>query len=308
MQHAALQLAGHVVEGISVAGQETCVWLPRLKLAFDFGRCPQRVVSANTFCLTHGHMDHVGGLPLVAAARLLQGLPPPVVLLPRCAADDVRALLDVHARLGDCELPVRLVPLDAGEEHALSDGVKVLAFKTCHRVASQGYLVYSRKRVLLPHLRGLPQDEIKARVYAGEAVSALVETPEVAFTGDTTAEYVALALAAGEDGGNGNGSTRDVLRARLLITECTYVDDRVTRQHAAEVGHLHIGDLIDAAPHLAQHEAILLTHFSARYRSDDVEAALAARLPPGLRERCTPLLTGFSPSKNKKKETSSEAG
>lgn len=49
--------------------QETCVILPRLKLAFDAGRCPQRSVYASTVLLTHGHLDHAGGLPCHAASR-----------------------------------------------------------------------------------------------------------------------------------------------------------------------------------------------------------------------------------------------
>jgi ribonuclease Z len=54
-------LAGFKIEGISVGGQETCIILPQLKLAFDSGRCPQRLVYADTLCLSHTHMDHVGG-------------------------------------------------------------------------------------------------------------------------------------------------------------------------------------------------------------------------------------------------------
>lgn len=42
-----------------------------------------------------------------------------------------------------------------------------------------------------------------------------------------------------------------------------------------------------------QNEAILLIHFSARYRRADIMAALDAQLPAGLKERCFPLLNGF---------------
>ena len=49
--------------------QETCIILPRLKLAFDIGRCPQRSVFQQTVLVSHGHLDHIGGLPFHVASR-----------------------------------------------------------------------------------------------------------------------------------------------------------------------------------------------------------------------------------------------
>ena len=42
-----------------------------------------------------------------------------------------------------------------------------------------------------------------------------------------------------------------------------------------------------------QNEAILLIHFSARYSRDRIKDLLDAKLPPELREKCTPMLEGF---------------
>ena len=61
--------------------------LPQLKIAFDSGRCPQRCVYADTLCLSHTHMDHVGGAGFYIATRDLISLPPPTVLLPASRAD-----------------------------------------------------------------------------------------------------------------------------------------------------------------------------------------------------------------------------
>ena len=45
---------------------------------------------------------------------------------------------------------------------------------------------------------------------------------------------------------------------------------------------------------LPQNEAILLTHFSQRYSAQKIVELLDAGLPPELRQKCTPLLAGFT--------------
>lgn len=47
------------VEGLSIAGHETCVIFPSLNLAFDIGRCPDRAISQDFLFISHAHMDHI---------------------------------------------------------------------------------------------------------------------------------------------------------------------------------------------------------------------------------------------------------
>lgn len=55
----ALEVDGFSIEGVSVGGQETCVMLPALKVAFDIGRCPKRAIDQDFLFITHAHMDHI---------------------------------------------------------------------------------------------------------------------------------------------------------------------------------------------------------------------------------------------------------
>ena len=80
--------------------------------------------------------------------------------------------------------------------------------------------------------------------------------------------------------------------ARLLILESTFVDDRVSVAECRAKGHVHLSEVAERAE-LFENEAILLTHFSPRYKRAEILAALDATLPTGLRERVTPLLVGF---------------
>jgi ribonuclease Z len=49
--------------------QETCLILPRCKLALDIGRCPQQAVYQQTVLITHGHLDHIGGVTFHSSSR-----------------------------------------------------------------------------------------------------------------------------------------------------------------------------------------------------------------------------------------------
>ena len=124
---------------------------------------------------------------------------------------------------------------------------------------------------------GLPGDEIARRRRSGEEVTDQVEAPIVAFTGDTTIDVVDREAVVRE--------------ARLLIMEVTVIDDRVSVERARKTGHVHLFEIAERAE-LFQNQAILFTHFSARYGAREIVAALDRHLPPGLRERVTPLLDG----------------
>ncbi|MFQ5655798.1 MAG: MBL fold metallo-hydrolase [Planctomycetota bacterium] len=272
------ELAGILVEGISVGGIETCLHLPRMKLAFDVGRCPPEVVQRDTILFTHAHMDHMGGLAYHAATRALRGMSPPTYVVPHEDVEAVRDLFGVWRRLDRSELPHRLVGLGPGEELDLHGGLLARPFRSHHCSPCQGYGLWSVRNKLKPAYRGSSSREIRRlRVEQGVEVTEPVETPVVAFTGDSRIEVV-----EGEE---------VVRRARLLVLEVTFVDDRVSVERCRAKGHIHLEEVAERAD-LFENEALLLTHFSSRYTAAEIVQALDRRLPRGLRGRVTPLLTG----------------
>ncbi len=273
-----LQLAGIAVDALSVGGVETCIQLPGFKLAFDIGRCPRTAVFKPTVLFTHAHMDHMGGVAFHAATRGMMGMEPPTYLVPRENARALEGLFAAYRRLDRSRLAHSVVPIGPGEEHRLPCGLIARPFRSPHRVPCQGYGLWTRRRKLRPAYRGLPGEELRRlRVEEGVAITEEVEGCEVAFTGDTTVEVVEREEA--------------VRTARLLILETTFVDDRVSVRQCRSKGHVHLYELAERAA-LFENDAILMTHFSARYRPKDILHALDRCLPPGLRERVTPLLGG----------------
>jgi ribonuclease Z len=268
------ELAGTRLRAISIGGIETSIDLPELRVAFDIGRCPPEVVARDTILFTHAHMDHMGGLAYHAATRALRNLAPPTYVVPHENARDVEDLLAVWRRLDGSRLPVRLVPLGPGEEHRLRRDLVARAFRSDHVAPCQGYALMLQRQRLLPELVGLPGEEIARLRRAGSPVTAPVETPEVAFCGDTRIEVVEREEV--------------VRRARLLILEVTFLDDRVPVLEARAKGHVHLDEVCERAA-LFENEAILFTHFSARYTRHEIERLLEKKLPPELAERVTAL-------------------
>ncbi|XP_058745169.1 tRNase Z TRZ2, chloroplastic-like [Vicia villosa] len=274
-----LDVEGYSIEGVSIGGHETCIIIPEFKCAFDIGRCPTRAIHQNFVFITHAHLDHIGGLPMYIGSRALYNLKPPTVFVPPCIKDDVEKLLDVHESLGHVELNCELVALDVGETYEIRNDLVVRPFKTHHVIPSQGYVVYSIRKKLrkqYSHMNGKQIEKVKK---SGVEITDTILSPEVAFTGDTTSDFMLDPLNA------------DALRAKVLITEATFLDDSTSVEHARQRGHTHISELIENAQWI-RNKTVLLTHFSSRYNIEDIRQA-ASKLQSKLSAKVVPLTEGF---------------
>jgi ribonuclease Z len=271
-----MRVAGIEIGGLSIGGLETCIDLPELKCCFDIGRCPDPAVSRATVLFTHAHMDHMGGIGWHAATRALRGMAPATYVVPREDAGRVEGLFDALRRLDRSELPHVLVPLAPGEEHTLANKLLARPFRSMHTVPCQGYALWRRRTKLKAELAHLGEAEVRSlRQREGAVVTEVVETPEIAFTGDSRIEVV---------------EREEVVRtARVLVLECTFVDDRVSVEETRAKGHVHLDEIAERA-HLFRNEALVLSHFSARYSPSEIVAAIDRKLPPELRARVTPFL------------------
>ncbi|CAD6247597.1 unnamed protein product [Miscanthus lutarioriparius] len=274
-----LEIEGYRVEGISIAGHETCVIFPSLNLVFDIGRCPPFAVSQDFLFVSHAHMDHIGGLPMYVATRGRKRMRPPTVFVPACLADLVRRLFDVHRAMDQSDLDHKLVPLDVGEEYQLTKDLRVRAFRTYHVVPSQGYVIYKVKQKLKDQYGGLPGKELSNLRKSGVEITNVESTPEIAFSGDTMSDFIL------------DPDNADVLKAKILVVESTFIDDSKSIEDAREKGHIHLSEIASLSDKL-KNKAILLNHFSNRYTAEDIDAAIN-RLPPSFRSRVYALKEGF---------------
>lgn len=214
---AAVSAQGYTFHVSSVAGVESCCYVDSLDLAFDLGCIHGKVASKSHVFISHGHVDHVQAFVAHAARRALQKMRPATYYVPSHLAPLLQQLLETSAAMqGDVPFAANIVPLVPFQEVVLPSNLVVKAIPTVHRVPSLGFVVYKRKRRLRSDLVGLGGKEIAERRKSGEEVTEDTLTPEIAYTGDTTAE-VFRASAASPD--SGEKSTRDLLRVKVLITE-----------------------------------------------------------------------------------------
>ena len=245
--------------------------LPQLRLALDAGRPARALVPLGDVVISHGHMDHLLGLPAWASQRQLNGIPGGRVYVPPAIAGGVAELLATCARLeGGKPYDVEVIPVAPGEVRPLRRGFELRFFATSHWVETLGCCVEWVRHRLRPELAGLEASELQRRHAAGEAIAEEVRTPLVAYLADTGPEVF-----------KAEPWLADV---EVLVVECTFLRPS-ERERARKFGHMHLDDLVERAPAL-RNRHLVLTHLSRRHRlgpgSRMIRSALAPLLAPEL--------------------------
>jgi ribonuclease Z len=270
-----IDAAGIAIEGVSIAGHESFYKVPGFHTLLEFGRAPDDTVGYATVCLTHGHLDHAAGLAHHASRRTLQGLPPARVFAPEEAVADLEAWLAISHRLENVDYGVHVTPAVPGGTVALRNDLELKFLPGRHRVPTVGYLFSETRRKLKDEYLDLPGTKIAALRASGVEVTRREDAPLLAYPGDCGP---AIFDAAPE-----------LFRARVLLIECSFLRPE-DRDRARVYEHLHLDDFLERAGAF-QNEVIVLTHFSQRYRPEEIREALRV-LPETLGRRVTAFLPG----------------
>jgi ribonuclease Z len=236
------------VQGYSVAGEATSINIPEMDVCFDMGMAPRSALAAKFCALSHGHMDHVGGLAYWCSQRNFQGMGPGTIVCDARIESDVRGMMDGFQSLERQKTPYELIPLEHEQEIQIKNNIMLRAFHTEHTAPSCGYVIIEKRTKLKEHLVGLPQEKLRDMKQSGEEIVNHLEVPLLAYTGDTLPGAHLL--------------RDDVRKAQIIISECTFFEP--DHKERAKVGmHMHVDDLVEWLK-LVECEHMVVVHLSRR--------------------------------------------
>lgn len=251
------------VQGVSVAGEQTAIHIPELGLGFDIGLCPRPILSAQIIALTHGHMDHVAGLPYYFSQRVFQKIGTGTCVCHHSIAGAIQNMVGSWVDLEQQNTPYKIIPLKHGESIQIKPNVFLKGLEAKHTVPAMSYVVTEHRNKLKSKFKNLPQTKLKNLKSQGEKITNTVVLPLVACTGDTQISDHLFDV--------------DFCEANIVITECTFFEEK-HRDRALIGKHLHIHDVVELlSVWKAKH--VVITHTTRRTTMDSVRQKIKEVVP-----------------------------
>jgi ribonuclease Z len=256
------------LRGFSRGMYSNWLWHRPLQLLVDAGEGLQIALGPNVFspsllAITHGHSDHVLGVPgLVAARRFGKGaVDKPLTILYPEGSRGVQAVRDwLGTAYAGVVFPLTWVAATPGFTAPLGKGKHIEAIAVRHTANEPaiGYRVIETRKRLKPEFASLPQAEIEAAARRGTRDALLEDARHVVFAHSGDAMPIDPAL---------------VTNADLLVHDATFLHEPDRREPI----HATTEEAIEVAQ-AAGVTTLVLYHLSIRYDRATALPALRAQV------------------------------
>jgi ribonuclease Z len=244
-----------IFRGFSRGMFSNWLWHRPLQLLIDAGEGAQLALGTNVFsptflAITHGHSDHVLGLPgLIAARKFGKGAvdKPLTIVFPEGSRGVQAARELLGTAYHGVVFPLNWTAVTAGTAVPLGKGRRLEAIAVRHTMnePALGYRVVETRRRLKAAFAAMPQAEIEAAARSGRRDELLEDADHVVFAHSGDAMPIDPALVANAD---------------VLVHDATFLDEPDRREpiHATTEEALEVG-------RAAGVKTLLLYHLSIRY-------------------------------------------
>ncbi len=244
-----------LIRGFSRGMFSNWLWHRPLQLLVDAGEGAQLTLGTNVFspsmlAITHGHSDHVLGIPgLIAARKFGKGAvdKPLTILFPE-GSRGVQAARDLLSTVyQEVVFPLNWIAVQAGDAVPLGKGRRIEAMAVLHTTnePALGYRVIETRRRLKAQFASMPEAEIEAVARGGRRDELLEDAAHVVFAHSGDAMPIDPAL---------------VMHADLLVHDATFLDERDRREPI----HATTAEALEVA-RAAAVKTLVLYHLSIRY-------------------------------------------
>ena len=256
------------LRGFSRAMYSNWLWHRPLQLLVDAGEGLQLALGTNVFspsvvAISHGHSDHVLGLPgLVAARRFGKGATdkPLTIVFP----EGSRGVQAIRELLGTAYagvvFPLNWVAASPGTRVPLGKGrhLEALGVRHTPNEPALGYRVVETRKRLKTEFASMPQAEIEAAARQGAREALLEDVAHVVFAHSGDAMPIDPGL---------------VTNADLLVHDATFLNEPDRREpiHATTEEALAVGKAAGV-------KSLILNHLSIRYDRSTAIPALRAQV------------------------------